>query len=41
VSASAVPTQTSYDCRPYLGADETVTCELAPPAGTYHAVVRG
>lgn len=41
VSAASVPTQSSYDCRPYLGADQTETCEFAPPAGTYHAIVRG
>ena len=41
VSAAAVPTQSTYDCRPYAGADQPEMCEFAPPASTYHAVVRG
>ncbi len=41
VKFGSAPTQSSYDCRPYLGGNNE-TCNIANvQAGTYHVMVRG
>lgn len=38
--AGAVPTTSSFDCRPYLGGNNE-TCSVASPSGLYEVMVRG